>query len=439
MSGHSKWATIKHKKGAADAKRGKVFTRLIKEITIAAKQGGGDPDGNPRLRTAILAAKAENMPADNIKRAIQRGTGELEGLSYEEIVYEGYGPGGVAIMVQVLTDNKNRAVSELRHAFSKNNGNLGESGSVGYLFSKKGLIIVDKSKVSEEKLTEIALDAGAEDLSDEGDTWEVITDPKDYDAVLAAIKAAGITPEHSEVTMIASTYQKLEGTQATAMMRLLETLEDLDDTQNVYTNFDMDEAAVAARGDRHFDPFTDASCEHLERVLGARVKGEKFEVILGRAAGEPAAFFLFGIQMSKKERSYRLRCMEQVFSVVVGIGIALGCLPGMAAAQSGSSTSSSPGAGGMNTLVTNPVSERAKPFEFGVHAQGGVGVTEDRGGYRFFMAGVHAGKVLTATQGPGIWHGNSSMGWSCSHCGSRIRRLRSGRTACTWRSPSVPR
>jgi YebC/PmpR family DNA-binding regulatory protein len=246
MSGHSKWATIKHKKGAADAKRGKIFTRLIKEITIAAKGGGGDPDGNPRLRTAILAAKAENMPAENIKRAIQRGTGELEGLSYEESMYEGYGPGGVAIMVQVLTDNKNRAVSEIRHAFSKNNGNLGELGSVGYLFSKKGLIIVDKAKANEDKLTEIALEAGAEDLSDEGDTWEVITDPKDYDAVLAAIKAAKITPEHSEVTMIASTYQKLEGTQATAMMRLLETLEDLDDTQNVYTNFDMDEATVAA-------------------------------------------------------------------------------------------------------------------------------------------------------------------------------------------------
>jgi len=189
MSGHSKWATIKHKKGATDAKRGRVFTRLIKEITIAAK-GGGDPDGNPRLRTAILAAKAENMPQDNIKRAIQRGTGELEGVSYDEIVYEGYGPGGVAIMVQVLTDNKNRAVSELRHAFSKNNGNLGESGSVGYLFSKKGLIIVDKSKANEDKLTEIALDAGAEDLSDEGDTWEVVTDPKDYDAVLAAIRTA---------------------------------------------------------------------------------------------------------------------------------------------------------------------------------------------------------------------------------------------------------
>ena len=247
MSGHSKWATIKHKKGATDAKRGRIFTRLIKEISIAAKGGGGDPDGNPRLRTAILAAKAENMPQDNIKRAIQRGTGELEGVSYEEIVYEGYGPGGVAIMVQVLTDNKNRAVSELRHAFSKNNGNLGESGSVGYLFSKKGLIIVDKAKANEDKLTEIALDAGAEDLSDEGDTWEVLTAPADYDAVLEAIKAAKISPEHAEVTMIASTYQKLEGTQATAMMRLLETLEDLDDTQNVYTNFDMDEAAVATQ------------------------------------------------------------------------------------------------------------------------------------------------------------------------------------------------
>ena len=246
MSGHSKWATIKHKKGATDAKRGKIFSRLIKEITIAAKGGGGDPDGNPRLRTAILAAKAENMPADNIKRAVQRGTGELEGLAYEEILYEGYGPGGVAIMVQVLTDNKNRAVSEIRHAFMKNNGNLGETGSVSYLFSKKGLIIVDKSKVSEDRLTEIALEAGADDLSDEGDTWEVITGPKEFDAVLEAIKAEKITPEHSEVTMIASTYQKLEGNQATAMMRLLEVLEDLDDTQNVYTNFDMDEAAIAA-------------------------------------------------------------------------------------------------------------------------------------------------------------------------------------------------
>ena len=246
MSGHSKWATIKHKKGAADAKRGKVFTRLIKEITIAAKGGGGDPDGNPRLRTAILAAKAENMPADNIKRAVLRGTGELGGLSYDEILYEGYGPGGVAILVQVLTDNKNRAVSEIRHAFTKNNGNLGESGSVGYLFAKKGLIIVDKAAVDEDRLTEIVLEAGADDLSDEGDSWEILTAPKDFEAVVEAIKAAKIKPEHAEVTMIASTYQKLEGAQATAMMRLLEVLEDLDDTQNVYTNFDMDEAAIAA-------------------------------------------------------------------------------------------------------------------------------------------------------------------------------------------------
>jgi YebC/PmpR family DNA-binding regulatory protein len=203
MSGHSKWATIKHKKGATDAKRGKAFTRLIKEITIAAKGGGGDPDGNPRLRTAILAAKAENMPAENIKRAVQRGTGELEGLSYEEIVYEGYGPGGAAIMIQVLTDNKNRAVSEIRHAFQKNNGNLGESGSVSYLFAKKGVIAIDKSKVNEDKLTEIALEAGADDLSDEGETWEVVTGPKEFDAVLEAIKAAGIKPEYAEVTMVA--------------------------------------------------------------------------------------------------------------------------------------------------------------------------------------------------------------------------------------------
>ena len=245
MSGHSKWATIKHKKGALDAKRGKTFTRLIKEITIAAKSGGGDPDGNPRLRTAIVAAKAENMPADNIKRAIQRGTGELEGVSYEEISFEGYGPGGVAIMVEVTTDNRNRAVSEVRHAFSKNNGNLGESGSVGYLFAKKGLIVVPKSSAEEDKLTEIALEAGAEDLTGEGESWEITTSPKDFEAVRDAVKAAGLKPELAEVTMVASTYQKLEGAQANAMMRLLETLEDLDDTQNVYSNFDMDMAEVA--------------------------------------------------------------------------------------------------------------------------------------------------------------------------------------------------
>ncbi len=246
MSGHSKWATIKHKKGALDAKRGKIFTRLIKEITIAAKGGGGDPDGNPRLRTAIAAAKAENMPADNIKRAVQRGTGELEGVNYEDITYEGYGPGGAAVIVRVLTDNKNRAVSEIRHAFSKNNGNLGETGSVGYMFSKKGLITVPADGVSEDKLTEIALEAGAEDLAQEGETWEITTSPEDFDAVLAAIKAAKLATEVAEVTLIPSVYTKLEGTQATAMLRLLDVLEDLDDTQNVYSNFDMDEAEVAS-------------------------------------------------------------------------------------------------------------------------------------------------------------------------------------------------
>lgn len=245
MSGHSKWATIKHKKGAADAKRGKVFTRLIKEITIAAKSGGGDPDGNPRLRTAILAAKAENMPADNIKRAVQRGTGELEGLSYDEITYEGYGPGGVAIIVDVLTDNKNRAVSEIRHAFSKNGGNLGAEGAVAWMFSKKGVISIAKDAASEDKLMEIVLESGAEDLNDEGEHWEILADPKDFEAVTDALKAAKIPTETAEVTKIASTYTKLEGSQANAMMRLLETIEDLDDTQNVYSNFDFDESSMA--------------------------------------------------------------------------------------------------------------------------------------------------------------------------------------------------
>jgi YebC/PmpR family DNA-binding regulatory protein len=239
MSGHSKWATIKHKKGALDAKRGKIFTRLIKEITIAAK-GGGDPDGNPRLRTAILAAKAENMPQDNIKRAIQRGTGELEGVNYEEATFEGYGPGGVAILVGVLTDNRNRAVSEIRHAFSKNGGNLAEAGAVKFMFAKKGLIAVEKPAASEEQLTDIVLEHGGEDLKDEGDTWEIITEPHSYEAVANAVKAAGIPTVMSEVTMVASTYNKLEGNTASQMMRLLEALEDLDDVQNVYSNFDMD-------------------------------------------------------------------------------------------------------------------------------------------------------------------------------------------------------
>jgi YebC/PmpR family DNA-binding regulatory protein len=239
MSGHSKWATIKHKKGALDAKRGKTFTRLIKEITIAAKGGGGDPDGNPRLRTAVLAAKAENMPAENIKRAIQRGTGELEGVNYEEISFEGYGPGGVAIIVEVTTDNRNRTVSEIRHTFSKHGGNLGESGSVRFMFSKKGILAVEKAAASEEKLMDIVLEHGGEDLNDEGDTWEIITDPSSFEGVQAAIKAAKIPTTMAEVTMIASTYQKLEGPAANQMVRLLEALEDFDDTQNVYSNFDM--------------------------------------------------------------------------------------------------------------------------------------------------------------------------------------------------------
>src|SRR6202050_3018988 len=244
MSGHSKWATIKHKKGALDAKRGKIFTRLIKEVTIAAKQGGGDPDGNPRLRGAIAAAKAENMPADNIKRAIQRGTGELEGVSYEEATFEGYGPGGVAVLVDVLTDNRNRAVSEIRHTFAKNGGNLGESGSVRFMFSKKGLIAVEKSAASEEKLMDIVLESGGEDLSDEGDTWEIVTDTGSFEAVAGAVKAAGIPTVMSEVTMIASTYTKLEGAAAAQMMRLLDALEDLDDVQNVHSNVDMDAEQV---------------------------------------------------------------------------------------------------------------------------------------------------------------------------------------------------
>jgi YebC/PmpR family DNA-binding regulatory protein len=239
MSGHSKWATIKHKKGALDAKRGKIFTRLIKEIAIAAR-AGGDPDGNPRLRTAVLAAKAENMPADNIKRAIQRGTGELPGAIYEEISFEGYGPGGVALIVDVTTDNRNRTVSEIRHMLAKHGGNLGETGSVRFMFAKKGLIAIEKSAANEEQLMNIVLEHGGEDLNDEGDTWEIITDPSSYETVLAAIKAAKIPTVMNEVTMIASTYTKLEGAVAAQMLRLLEALEDFDDTQNVYSNFDMD-------------------------------------------------------------------------------------------------------------------------------------------------------------------------------------------------------
>jgi YebC/PmpR family DNA-binding regulatory protein len=241
MSGHSKWATIKHKKGALDAKRGKIFTRLIKEISMAAKSGGGDADTNPRLRTAVAAAKAENMPADNIKRAIQRGTGELPGVSYEEITFEGYGPGGVALLVDVTTDNRNRTVSELRHAFTKNGGNLGEAGSVAWMFHKKGSIIVPKAKAKEDDLMNIVLENGGEDLNDDGDNWEVTTDPGAYETVLEAVKKAGMEVVHSEVGMVPQNYIKLEGAAANQMIRLLEAIEDHDDVQNVFSNFDVDQ------------------------------------------------------------------------------------------------------------------------------------------------------------------------------------------------------
>jgi len=245
MSGHSKWATIKHKKGALDAKRGKIFTRLIKEITIAAKSGG-DPEKNPRLRTAVQAAKAENMPADNIKRAIQRGTGELPGVSYEEVTFEGYGPGGVAILVEVSTDNRNRTVSEIRHIFTKNGGNLGEAGSVAWMFHKKGDIVIPKSAAKEDDLMNIVLEAGAEDLKDDGENWEVVTDPSSYEPVLEAIKAAGIKPEVAELGMLPQNYTKLEGHQASTMIRLLEALEEHDDIQHVYSNFDIDQKQLEA-------------------------------------------------------------------------------------------------------------------------------------------------------------------------------------------------
>jgi YebC/PmpR family DNA-binding regulatory protein len=240
MSGHSKWATIKHKKGALDAKRGKIFTRLIKEIAMAAKSGG-DPDMNPRLRTAILAAKAENMPADNIKRAIQRGTGELPGLTYEEFTLEGYGPGGVALLAEISTDNRNRTVSEIRHAFGKNNGNMAEAGAVSWMFHKKGDIIVPKTAAKEDDLMNIVLEHGGEDLNDDGDNWEILTEPSAYEAVLEAVKSAGITPTSSSVSFIPQNYIKLEGQAANTMIRLMEALEDQDDVQNVHANFDIDQ------------------------------------------------------------------------------------------------------------------------------------------------------------------------------------------------------
>ncbi len=245
MSGHSKWHTIKHKKGALDARRGKLFTKLIKELTIAARSGGsGDPNQNPRLRKAVNDAKAANMPNDTIDRAIKRGTGELEGVHYDEITYEGYGPGGVAIMVNATTDNRNRTVSELRHLFSKNNGNLGESGSVAWMFHKQGQIIIDAAIKGEDEMMEIALDAGAEDMQNDGETYQILTAPEDFLTALEAIKSKGVEPMSAEIAMIPQNTIKLEGGQATQMLKLYEALDDHDDVQSVYSNFEVDDAVL---------------------------------------------------------------------------------------------------------------------------------------------------------------------------------------------------
>jgi len=246
MSGHSKWHTIKHKKGAADARRGKVFTRIIKELTVAARAGGGDPDSNPRLRTIVAEAKSVNMPAENIKRAIQRGTGELPGVSYEEATYEGYGPGGAAVIIECLTDNRNRTVGELRHLLSKNNGNLGETNSVAWMFSKKGYIVVDKKAADEEKLLNVVLEAGGDDLRDDEDTWEIITEPAAFEGVRDAVKSIGIEPSSAEVAMLPQNYVKLEGKEASQMVRLMEALEEHDDVQHVWSNFDIEEKEIEA-------------------------------------------------------------------------------------------------------------------------------------------------------------------------------------------------
>ena len=244
MSGHSKWASIKHKKAALDSKRGKVFTRLIREIQIAAREGGGDPEGNPRLRTAITSAKNQSMPRDNIQRALLRGSGQLEGENFEEVSFEGYGPAGVAVLVDVVTDNRNRTVSEIRHHFVKNGGNLGENGCVSWMFDKRSVIVVPKSATTEESLIELVLGAGAEDLKDEGDNWEIVSPPEAHHDVLQGIEEAGLPTESAEVTRIPQNAVKVEGKQAAAVLRMIEALEDQDDTQNVYANFDIDDAEL---------------------------------------------------------------------------------------------------------------------------------------------------------------------------------------------------
>ncbi len=243
MSGHSKWATIKHKKGALDAKRGKIFTRIIKEIMIAAR-GGGDPDGNPRLRTAILAAKGVSMPADNIKRAIMRGTGELEGGQIDEIMFEGYGPGGAAVLVLTATDNRNRTVSEVRHAFSKHGGNLGDVGSVAWMFDRKSQILIEEDQATEDQLMNIVLEAGGDDIKHEDGHWEILSAPSAHEAVVAALAAAKIETVSAEVSMVPQNLVKLEGSAARGMLKLSDVLEEHDDVQNVYSNFDIDESEM---------------------------------------------------------------------------------------------------------------------------------------------------------------------------------------------------
>ena len=246
MSGHSKWHSIKHKKGAADAKRGKIFTRLIKELSVAARAGGGDPDMNPRLRTIIAEAKANNMPRENIERAIRRGTGQEPGVSFEEVQYEAYGPGGAALIIDALTDNKNRAVGEIRHILEKHGGNLAATNAVSWMFHKKGYIVIEKIKADEEKLMSAVLDAGADDLQDDEDNWEVFTTPDAFPAVNEAVKRLGIEPATAKVSMIPQNYVKLEGKPAQQMLKLMEALEDHDDVQKVSANFDMSEADMAA-------------------------------------------------------------------------------------------------------------------------------------------------------------------------------------------------
>jgi YebC/PmpR family DNA-binding regulatory protein len=245
MSGHSKWATIKHKKAATDAKRGKAFTRIIKEITIAARHGG-DPDANPRLRTAILAAKGVSMPADNIKKAIMRGTGELEGGQIEEVMFEGYGPGGAAVLVNVATDNRNRTVSEIRHVFSKNGGNMGEQGSVAWMFERKSQIFVARDKATEDQLMAIVLDAGADDLRDDGERWEILSPPEAHEAVQKTLEANKLAGEEASIAMVPKNLVKLEGKNAGGMLRLSDALEEHEDVQNVYSNFDIDEKELEA-------------------------------------------------------------------------------------------------------------------------------------------------------------------------------------------------